>query len=70
MGELQNTLALLIGALAKSIHRTSSSKLACSNFPYPKQERFEYGALGELVIGVATRSQMSTPLKMPTAMRD
>ena len=52
MGELQNTLALLVAATAKITPTSSSSK--------PGLDRFEYGALGEVVAAVATRSQGSS----------
>jgi len=52
MGELQNTLALLVAATTKITPVPSSSKLG--------PDRFEYSALGEVVAAVATRSQANS----------
>jgi hypothetical protein len=70
MGELQNTLALLVAASAKSIPMAPNFRPAYSSSPHQKSDRFEYGAIGEVVAAVATRSQLNAPPRMPAVVRD
>lgn len=56
MGELQNTLTFIVVESTKSTFMSSNSKLG--------QDRIEYGAFGEMVAAVATRSQMSSSPRM------
>jgi len=52
--ELQNTLVLFVATTVKTTPTSSNSKL--------DSNRFEYGAIGELVVVVATRSQTNAVL--------
>jgi hypothetical protein len=62
MGELQNTLALLVVTSMKSAPVPFSLKA--------RQGSLEYGALGEVVVVASTRSQLCPSLSMPTAIED
>lgn len=68
MGELKNTVALLVAALAQFTHTACSFEPRYFNLRYHGQERFEYGAFSKLVVGVAIRSQTSAPLGMPIGL--
>ena len=70
MGELQNTLALLVAASAKSTPNVSESRPANMGSSQQSQDRFEYGAVGEMTAAVATRSQMKTPSSVPMVVGD
>ncbi len=70
MGELQNTLALLVAASTKSATTSSDSKSAYMSSPHQKQDRFEYGAIGEVVAAVATRSQVQASSNMDGEVRN
>ena len=65
MGELQNTLALLVAASAKSTPNVSEPRPSYMSSSQQGQDRFEYGAVGEMTAAVATRAQMKTPSSVP-----
>src|SRR6478672_1209406 len=70
MGELQNTLALLIAASAKTTPIASDLRSTYSPSPPHRQDRFEYGAFGEVVAAAATTSQMNGPYKTSDVVDD
>ena len=70
MGELQNSLALLLAATTKQAPATSESKSAHSASKQPGYDRFEYGAQGELMAAATTRSQLKTPSQASDILRD
>ena len=71
MGELQNSLGLLLAASSKTSSAPSSSMSACTSSLQPLgYDRFEYGALGEMMVSVATRSQLKTPSETLNSVRD
>jgi len=57
MGELQNTLALLVVVTTKSTPISFDSNLGL--------DRFDYGAIGEVVAAMATRSHTNSMLVAP-----
>jgi hypothetical protein len=60
----------LVVAMAKYTPVASNSRPAYSGSPNSELGRFENRAVGKLVVGVATRSQLNKPPGMPTMVTD
>lgn len=71
MGELQNSLGLLLAASSKISFVPFSSMSICTSSLQPLgYDRFEYRALGEMMVSVASRLQLKTPSKILNLVRD
>ena len=63
MGELQNSLGLLLAGSNKKLSSPSSSMSACTSSLQPLgYDGLEYGALGEMMVPIATRSQLKNTI--------
>ena len=70
MEELQNSLGLLLAAKSITSSAPSSSTSACTSSVQPLEfDRFEYEALGKMMVSSATRSQLKTPSETLKSVR-
>ena len=70
LAELQDTLARLVAASAQpTLRATGSGASTSSGAPRLPHETFEYGAVGQVISAVATRSQTEAP-EVPTIAVD
>ena len=70
MGELQNSLALLLAATNKQTSTSSESKPTYTASQQSGYDRFEYGAHGEMMAAATTRSQLNIPSRPIDISRD
>ena len=70
LAELQDTLARLVAASAQPTPWATGSRASTSNVaPRLAHDPFEYGAAGQVISAVATRSQTNVP-QVPTVVVD